>query len=88
MKPIDVDELFRRNDLKNEMDSTLNVNETTYELFVTENITEKYSETNNRLDEESIINLQDITKKPDKVNYKIKELVDNEKITKESRENP
>ena len=62
MKPIEVDEWFKRKDLKNELGSTLNVYAPTYELEVAKNIPKGYSENPDRLGEEDIGNIEAVTK--------------------------
>ena len=62
MKPIEVDEWFKRKAFKNELGSTLNVYAPTYELYVAEDIPEGDTENPNRLGEEAIGNLEAVTK--------------------------
>ena len=65
----------------------LKSNKPPVKTVVAKDITEEYSETPRKLDEEEIFNIEDVTKQPDKVNGKMEQPVDAEGITERSREN-
>ena len=82
MRTIDVDEFIKIKFFKDELDSTLNLNEPTDELFVAKDITEEASLNPDRLNEEIIGNLEYVKNQQDKFNEKTEETVNNEETTK------
>ena len=87
MRPIDVDEFFKRKSFNYETYQTLKFNDQTEEPVDEEDITEEVCANPDKIDAESIFHPGDIPIKKVEVNEKTEEPVDAADITEETRAN-